>query len=154
MMLVITGCGLESALAVSLDQFCGAIASGRVAAGRRAEGFEERAQVPPRRARRLSRLALMSVAAGRAALGDAGLTAGERTAVVLATGYGSLGTTMAFMRGYRAASVEPALFPTSVLNEPAAQLAIEVGARGPNLTVLQHEASFHAAVFAAADLLT
>src|SRR5262249_17818610 len=42
---------------------------------------------------------------------------------------------------------------TSVLNEPAAQLAIELGARGPNLTILQHEASFHAAALAAADLL-
>jgi 3-oxoacyl-[acyl-carrier-protein] synthase II len=95
----------------------------------------------------------MSIAAGRAALADAEIRAGDQTAIVWATGFGSLGTTMAFMRGYLAGNVEPALFPTSVLNEPAAELAIELGARGPNLTVLQHEASFHAAVLAAADLL-
>ena len=154
MLSVITGCGVESPLATSLDGLAEAIASGRMAAGKRAEGFEERAQVPARRARRLSRLALMSVAAARGAMTQAGIQAGERTAVVLATGFGSLATTMEFMRGYRAGQAEPALFPTSVLNEPAAQLAIELGARGPNLTVLQHEASFHAAAFAALDLLT
>src|SRR5262245_60144762 len=153
MMFLITGCGLETPVATSLDELAGAIASGRVAAGLRADGFADRACVPSRRARRLSRLALMSVAAARAALSDAGLAAGERTAVVLATGFGSLGTTVAFMRGYLAGNAEPALFPTSVLNEPAAQMAIELGARGPNLTVLQHEASFHAAVLAATDLL-
>jgi 3-oxoacyl-(acyl-carrier-protein) synthase len=154
MMFVITGCGLVSPLASSLDDLAGAIASGRTAAGKRAEGFEERAQVPSRRARRLSRLALMSVGAARSAMADAGVQVGDRTAVVLATGFGSLGTTVQFMRGYQNAAPEPALFPTSVLNEPAAQMAIELGARGPNLTVLQHEASFHAAVLAAADLLT
>ena len=154
MTIAITGSGLVSPLAASLAQLAEAIASGRVAAGQRAEGFEERAQVPPRRARRLSRLALMSLAAARGAMAEAGLTAGERTAVVLATGFGSLATTTQFMRGYRAGQAEPALFPTSVLNEPAAQLAIELGARGPNLTVLQHQASFHAAAFAAIDLLT
>src|SRR5262245_15028010 len=153
MMFLITGCGLETPVATSLDELAGAIASGRVAAGLRADGFADRACVPSRRARRLSRLALMSVAAGREALSDAGISPGERTAVVLATGFGSLGTTVAFMRGYLAGNAEPALFPTSVLNEPAAQMAIELGARGPNLTVLQHEASFHAAALAAADLL-
>src|SRR5262245_11940109 len=153
MMLVITGCGLESPLATSLDGLAEAIASGRVTAGQHAHGFEERAQVPGRRARRLSRLALMSVAAARTALGEAGITPGDRTAVVLATGFGSLGTTFAFMRGYKGGQAEPALFPTSVLNEPAAQLAIELSARGPNLTVLQHEASFHAATLAAIDLV-
>src|SRR5262249_40355667 len=114
MMFVITGCGLETPLATSLDGLAGAIASGRVAAGRRAEGFEERAQVPSRRARRLSRLALMSLAAARAALADAGVAPGDRTGVVLATGFGSLSTTVAFMRGYLAGNAEPALFPTSV----------------------------------------
>src|SRR5690242_18682479 len=102
MMLVITGCGLESPLATSIEGLAGAITSGRIAAGKRAEGFEERAQVPARRARRLSRLALMSIAAGRQAIAQAGIQAGERTAVVLATGFGSLGTTVQFMRGYRA----------------------------------------------------
>src|SRR5215831_11164341 len=110
MMFVITGCGLESPLAASLDDLAGAVASGRTAAGGRAEGFEERAQVPSRRARRLSRLALMSLGAARSAMADASLQVGDRTAVVLATGFGSLGKTVEFIRGYQNGAAEPALF--------------------------------------------
>jgi len=156
-MIAVTGVGLESPLGASLDALAHAVRSGRVAAGQRVTGFEERAHIPARRARRLSRLALLSAAAARSALTDAHLTPiPERTAVALGTGLGSLGLTVAFMRSYLAhgaGGAEPTLFPTSVLNEPAAQLAIELALRGPNFTVTQHEDSFLGALALASDLL-
>jgi 3-oxoacyl-[acyl-carrier-protein] synthase II len=156
---LVTGAGLVSPLGASLDDLRESIRSGRVTAGTRATGFEARAQVPGRRARRLSRLALMLCAATRQALANAALDAaggGDSVAVVVATGLGSLGATCAFVRGYLdggTGGVEPALFPTTVLNEPAAQLAIELGLRGPNLTLTHHESSFLPALAVAADLV-
>src|SRR5438105_14065583 len=74
MSIVITGIGLVSPLAVSLDDLEAAVLAGRVAAGKNAFDITERAEVPTRRARRLTRLALMTVAAARSALKDAVLS--------------------------------------------------------------------------------
>src|SRR5215831_18173498 len=86
MTVALTGVGLVSPLGGSLAELADAIRTGRVTHGTRATGFEARAQVPARRARRLSRLALMTLAAARAALADAKLEAPpDRTCVVLGT---------------------------------------------------------------------
>jgi 3-oxoacyl-[acyl-carrier-protein] synthase II len=145
---VVTGCGLESPLGSSMPAFAAALSAGQLCGARLLTGFVDRAAVPSRRARRLSRLAHMTIAAARSALADAGLSPPpDRTAIVLGTAYGSLGLTVQVLRAAPDADTGiPALFPASILNEPAAQVAIELGLRGPNLTVTQHEASVHGAL--------
>lgn len=99
----------------------------------------------PQAARRMSDLSRFGVAAARMALADAGLAdvRGEATAVVLATAFGPGGFTeqlaqQILEKGGRAAS--PFLFTDCVANAAAGQIAIELGARGPNVTLCQREA--------------
>ena len=102
--------------------------------------------VPPMEARRFSRPSKLAVAAARMALDDAGLAADALagpTAIVVATTFGPsefteriLGQILA--DGPQGAS--PFLFTQSVANAPAAQMAMVLGARGPNVTVTQREA--------------
>jgi 3-oxoacyl-[acyl-carrier-protein] synthase II len=75
---------------------------------------------------------------------------------VVGTGLGSLGVTTGLLQAAidrGVAGVEPAAFASSVLNEPAAQVAIEFGLRGPNLTLTHPEGAFGAALAAAVDLV-
>jgi 3-oxoacyl-[acyl-carrier-protein] synthase II len=99
----------------------------------------------PQAARRMSDMSQYAVAAGRMALADAGLAdvRGERTAVALATAFGPGGFTEQLARqilekGGKAAS--PFLFTDCVANAAAGQIAIDLGARGPNTTICQREA--------------
>lgn len=103
------------------------------------------AWVSPQAARRMSDLSRYAVATARMALADAGLAdvRGERTAVALATAFGPGGFTEQLARqilekGGKAAS--PFLFTDCVANAAAGQVAIDLGARGANLTVCQREA--------------
>ncbi|MBL8730214.1 MAG: hypothetical protein JNM25_17475 [Planctomycetes bacterium] len=99
----------------------------------------------PQAARRMSDMSQYAVAAARMALADAGLddVRGERSAVALATAFGPGGFTEQLARqilekGGRAAS--PFLFTDCVANAAAGQVAIDLGARGPNTTICQREA--------------
>ncbi|MBX3461579.1 MAG: hypothetical protein KF830_00265 [Planctomycetes bacterium] len=99
----------------------------------------------PQAARRMSDLSQYAVAAARMALADAGLAAvpADRTAVALATAFGPGGFTEQLARqildkGGKAAS--PFLFTDCVANAAAGQIAIDLGARGPNTTICQREA--------------
>lgn len=103
--------------------------------------------IPPLRARRMSNPSRYAVAAARMALDDSGLEAAEQgygeTGVVLATCFGSTNycermLRQVFEEGPEAAS--PALFTESVANAPAARVALELSAHGPNITVTQREA--------------
>ncbi len=102
--------------------------------------------VPPATARRISFPSKFAVSAARMALADAGLAdtgAGpERVGVYLATAFGPALSTEKLLRrilleGPEAA--QPFHFSECVANAPAAQLAIAVGARGPNVTLTQRE---------------
>ncbi len=102
----------------------------------------------PRAARRMSWLSRFGVAAAHMAVADAGLgegggEPGEKVAILTATTFGSPTVTEKLLRaileqGPEAAS--PMLFPESVANAPAAQIAIALRARGPNLTLTQRAA--------------
>jgi 3-oxoacyl-[acyl-carrier-protein] synthase II len=99
----------------------------------------------PQAARRMSDLSQYAVATARMALADAGLAdvRGDRTAVALATAFGPGGFTEQLARqileqGGKAAS--PFLFTDCVANAAAGQIAIDLGARGPNTTICQREA--------------
>lgn len=103
--------------------------------------------IPARQARRMSWLSKFGVAAARLALDDAALSEqqplGERAAIYSATSFGSPQVTQQLLQailtqGPQAAS--PFLFPESVANAPAAQIAIACGARGANVTLTQREA--------------
>ena len=101
----------------------------------------------PIKARRMSPPSRLAVVAARMALEDAGLDWREPessaiTGVYLATAYGPSSYTERILRqvleeGPQAAS--PMLFTESVANAPAAQIALGVGATGPNITVTQRE---------------
>ncbi len=103
--------------------------------------------IPPRLARRMSWLSRFGVAAAGLALDDAGLSdqqpLGERAAVISATSFGSPEVTQQLLQAILTAgpqAASPFLFPESVANAPAAQIAIACGARGVNLTLSQREA--------------
>jgi len=120
------------------------------------------AYLSPAQARRMSPPARLSMAATRLALADAGLEALPReamagTALVVGTTFGPSSVTEQLLRqilltGPDAAS--PALFTESVASAPASQVALALGAKGPNLAVTAREASDLLAVVEAARLLT
>jgi 3-oxoacyl-[acyl-carrier-protein] synthase II len=102
--------------------------------------------VPAADARRMSFPSKLVVAAARMALAEAGIGAteagGPRVGVYLSTTFGSGLSTERLLKqilleGPEAA--QPFYFSECVANAPAAQLAIAVGARGPNVTLTQRE---------------
>lgn len=109
--------------------------------------------LPRARARRMGPPSRFAVAAARLALLDAKLTdeesaasstlEGYRTAVVLGNSHGPTEYTerilrQVFLEG--PTSVSPMLFTESVANAPAARIALELKALGPNITITQREA--------------
>ena len=107
-------------------------------------------------ARRMCGPSKLAVAAARMAVRATGIEAAEEgweaTAVVMSTAFGPTDYTE---RLFRAISVDgpetasPFLFTESVANAPAAQIAIDCRARGPNVTVTQREAGALIAVWRA-----
>ena len=102
--------------------------------------------VPPAAARRMSFPSKLTVAAARMALAEAGVDAtaagGPRVGIYLATTFGSGHSTERLLRRILlegAEAAQPFDFSECVANAPAAQLAIAVGARGPNVTLTQRE---------------
>jgi len=74
-------------------------------------------------ARRLSRVCQLAVAAGRLALDDAELRAGDDVGLVLGTEFGDLRSTVEFADGYLAAGppgLSALIFPNTVMNTMAA----------------------------------
>jgi 3-oxoacyl-(acyl-carrier-protein) synthase len=102
--------------------------------------------VPAADARRMSFPSKLVVAAARMALADAGLgsteAGGPRTGVYLGTAFGTSLSTEKLLRQILlegAEAAQPFYFSECVANAPAAQLAIALGARGPNVTLTQRE---------------
>jgi 3-oxoacyl-[acyl-carrier-protein] synthase II len=105
--------------------------------------------VKPSAARRMSGPSKMAVAAARMALRQAQLEGVDvddgwsDTAVILSTAFGPADFTERLLRSISAEGPEtasPFFFTESVANAPAAQIAIDCCARGPNVTVTQREA--------------
>src|SRR5262249_53002441 len=106
------------------------------------------------RERRLPRLERMALAAARGALPPEC----EKTSValVLATGYGGLSSTVDFLESMASRGPEfgsPTAFHQSVHHSPAGQLSIALGLRGASLTVSARELSGEAALRVALTLL-
>ncbi|PLX85234.1 MAG: beta-ketoacyl synthase [Desulfuromonas sp.] len=110
--------------------------------------------VAKRAVRRLDHFSKMALLGAHLALRDAGLPAPvpERTAVVVATGYGPTRTTFAFLDSViddGDACASPTHFSNSVHNAAAAHVAIQLQATGPSLTVSQFEMSVPSALLSA-----
>lgn len=104
------------------------------------------AWISPREARRMSPPSRLAVASARMAFEQAGLDEGEaaecNTAVVTSTSFGPSSYTEELMRQIlldAPTSASPFLFSEAVANAPAAQVALMLKAKGPNLTVTQRE---------------
>lgn len=113
--------------------------------------------VKPAAARRMSGPSKLAVAAARMALRQAGLEGVDEgwpeTGVVMSTAFGPADFTERLLRSISREGPEtasPFFFTESVANAPAAQIAIDCGARGSNVTVTQREAGALLAVGRAA----
>ncbi|MFE7133816.1 beta-ketoacyl synthase N-terminal-like domain-containing protein [Streptomyces sp. NPDC057638] len=110
----------------------------------------------PRERRRMDRLGQLAVGVARDALADARLTAGDGVGVVLGTCLGPLRSLGEFLLPVLAdgpSAAAPALFPNTVCNAAAGQIARVVGARGPTSTVTAGHAAGASALAVAHDLL-
>ncbi|OAP22975.1 MULTISPECIES: beta-ketoacyl synthase [Amycolatopsis] len=126
----------------------------------RVPGFDADELLGPRRALRLDRFAQFALVAAGEAIADAGLDPetwdGARVGVVLGCADGGPGTVEAQHRVYLgegAHRVSPLLLPMQLPNMLAGQVAMQFGARGPNLVVATACASGATAVGVACDLL-
>lgn len=110
----------------------------------------------PDEARRLSRVSRMTLAACRLAIGDAGLSGGDDTHLVVATEFGDLRSTEEFAAGFLrrgVAGLSPLAFPNTVMNTMAAGTAIALGLRGASITLNARHVAGELAVARAAVLI-
>ncbi|MGO4758675.1 beta-ketoacyl synthase N-terminal-like domain-containing protein, partial [Streptomyces sp. 2MCAF27] len=125
--------------------------------GRVALGDEEIAPYLTRRQRRrMDRLAVLSIVATAKALADAGLSDDESVGVVFGTGTGPMEAMEKFVLPLLeegAAAADPSVFPNTVYNQAAGQVATHLGLRGPTSTLSVGHATGAAAVAYTADLL-
>ena len=116
--------------------------------GAEVSGFSPRDFVAVKALRRMDRLSLMTTAAARLSLEDAGIAVTEanrdRIGIILGTSFGPTEVTTQLVgtlvtKG--AAWVNPIAVPNSVLNAPAGHASIELGFRGVNTTVTHYAVS-------------
>jgi 3-oxoacyl-[acyl-carrier-protein] synthase II len=162
---VVTAIGVVSPLGVGAPAFLEALFAGQSGVGRDEDGtpaarvgdFGAKQHIAPGNLRRLPRLSQMAIVAAKEALAAGALPYdATRIGAVLGTGLGTLDETIHFMRGYLDGGPEaasPLLFPSSVMNAAAGQLALECKLRGVSSTVNHRDASPLQALAMACDLL-
>ncbi|HEX4457753.1 MAG TPA: beta-ketoacyl synthase N-terminal-like domain-containing protein, partial [Polyangia bacterium] len=162
---VVTAIGVVSPLGVGAPAFLEALFAGQSGVGRDEDGtpaarvgdFGAKQHIAPGNLRRLPRLSQMAIVAAKEALAAGALPYdATRIGAVLGTGLGTLDETIHFMRGYLDGGPEaasPLLFPSSVMNAAAGQLALECKLRGVSSTVNHRDASPLQALALACDLL-
>ena len=110
----------------------------------------------PAAARRLSRICRLTVVACRLAVEDSGVPRGPALGLVVGTEHGDFRSSEEFVTGYLKrgpSGLSPMIFPNTVMNSMAAVAAIEIGARGPSVTVNQATVAGDLAVARAAALV-
>jgi 3-oxoacyl-[acyl-carrier-protein] synthase II len=170
---VVTGVGVVSPLgplpafwrglgagATGIAAVDGERAAGAAALEARVRDWNARDHVKPALLRRMDHCSQMIVSAVRMALADAALELqgpdAEAAGVVVGTAFGNLSESENFLRGLFAkgpALANPLTFPNLVLNAPTGYVAIDLGIRGPNLTVVRGEASGESALALAYDTI-
>jgi len=153
---VVTGLGVVSPIGVGVPAFTDSLFAGRSAIGpltgmptdtlsvkvaAQVRDFDPGAHFDPKRIGLLDRVSQFALVAAREAVGMSGLplpgTAGARTAVVLGTGVGGIGTLdEGFHRlyGEGATRLHPFTIPRLMVSAPASHLSIEFGLTGPSFT--------------------
>ncbi|MTE12543.1 beta-ketoacyl-[acyl-carrier-protein] synthase family protein [Nocardia aurantiaca] len=119
-------------------------------------GIDPGAEIPAKARRRMDRLGQMAVATSNQALAAAGLRAHEGVGVVVGTGIGPMSSISRFFEPTVAggpAQGNPAIFPNTVFNAAAGQVAMVLGAKGPTSTLTAGHAAGAAALGTAFDLL-
>ncbi|MFE3700436.1 beta-ketoacyl-[acyl-carrier-protein] synthase family protein, partial [Nocardia tengchongensis] len=159
---VVTGIGALMGGASDTEQLWAAWQSGTVAAeshnGLRLArvSSDPGATIPAKQRRRMDRLGQLAVATSEQALTAAGLTADERVGVVLGTGVGPMSSISRFFEPTVTGGPlqgNPAIFPNTVFNAAAGQVAMVLGAKGPTSTLTSGHAAGAAALGTAFDLL-
>jgi 3-oxoacyl-[acyl-carrier-protein] synthase II len=159
---VVTGLAALSPAGATVADLVSAYRSGVAAGGPRVATVDVDLEdcVPARRRRRMDKLGVLAVAASRTALADAGLSETDEPmstiGVVLGTGLGPLESLERFTAPLLArgpAEANPAVFPNTVYNAAAGQVAMILGTTGVTSTVTSLHAAGAAAVGVATDLL-
>ncbi len=96
--------------------------------------------LPARTLRRIDHFSRLALLGSHLALADAELPEAERPrlGIIVASGYGATGMTYAFLKSFITDGdicASPTCFSGSVHNAAAANISIQLGAKGPNLTV-------------------
>ena len=107
-------------------------------------------------ARRLSRICRLSLAACRLAVGDARIDGGPALGLVVGTEHGDFRSSEEFAAGFLrrgVAGLSPMIFPGTVMNSMGAVAAIEIGAKGPTVTLNQATVAGDLAIARAAVLI-
>ena len=106
------------------------------------KGFDAKQHFPPKDVRRMDPFSQYALVAAREALRDAAFTfddgRAERTAVVVGSGIGGITTTsegVLLLNERGPGRVSPFLVPMILPETPASMIAIEFGAKGPNMAV-------------------
>ncbi|AZM90820.1 beta-ketoacyl-[acyl-carrier-protein] synthase family protein [Streptomyces sp. W1SF4] len=121
--------------------------------------FDPEAAGTRKERRRMDRISQLAIAACRAALEHAGVTGDDQraaTGVVLGTGIGPVESNERFFLPLLTdgpAAGNPGVFPNTVYNAAAGQVAMALGVKGPTSTLTSGHAAGAAAIGVAHDLL-
>ncbi|MGJ5756603.1 3-oxoacyl-[acyl-carrier-protein] synthase II [Streptomyces puniciscabiei] len=164
--IVVTGFGVITSAGEGAEALWDAYAAGR-RQGVAEDGlrlarveFDPAAAGTARERRRMDRVSQLAVAACRAALGHADAhddaAAMAATGVVLGTGIGPMESSERFTAPVLSAGAQaanPAVFPATVYNGAAGQVAMALGTKGPTSTLTSGHAAGAAALGVAYDML-
>jgi 3-oxoacyl-[acyl-carrier-protein] synthase II len=164
---VITGLGALTAAGTDLASLWDAFVQGRDCTtseeGARVARVEVAASdfLAPKERKRVDRLGVFSIIAARLGLQDAGIELDDenrtRIGTILGTGVGPMESMVEFavpVVQEGASGANPALFPNTVYNAAAGQVAIKVGTTGPTSTVTAGHAAGASALVYGFDLTT
>jgi 3-oxoacyl-[acyl-carrier-protein] synthase II len=153
----VTGVGAVTPLGLTAESTWGAMREGRSGIGRitlfdagstasqiagEVKGFDPSAWLGPREVRHCDRFALLAIAAAKMAVDDSGLdigwVGGDRVGVLVGSGIGGTSTweeqhRILLEKG--PGRVSPFFIPMLISDIAAGRIAMELGAKGPNLSI-------------------
>lgn len=162
----ITGLGVLSAFGRGVAPFWEGLVAGRhgLAPSERAGGrlagvvptVDAADVVRTPQGRRIDRTSLLTLAACRLALADAGLDpAPARVGLSLGSAFGNLSETAVYLDRLTAkGTANPLVFPNLVMNAPLSYASIELGVTGATAMVSEQEASGEAAIASGVELVS